>query len=180
LPAESNDVVAVYVTAQWSHSGTAPTSSEEHTLRPVPADEGEIPGRFHPYLSRGYYLWLVAIADSTRRGEYTMTKLYRRGFQTVVVVPDNTNPEVIRKPATTPDEQEQAVRDLLYRVAEGQSINYIRNSAESTLAPGSRDPGHRKILLFAAEEFEIIAKLYPERGPSCLAEAARLRHRASE
>ena len=173
-----DEIVAVFVRAAQEHHGTAPIPDELHTLRRVAVTGGEVPSQSQLYLARGHLLCIGTSADWVASRKYCLTKLYRRGYQTVVIEPGPGPAQVKWEAANTPTDREHAVHDLIYRVR-----THDRLSDEPTLSAGSADLRHREVLLFAAGEYEWVAELYPpdsEARARCLREAQRLRSRAAE
>lgn len=167
----SDEVVAVVARATRVQHGTAPVPEESHTLRRVELSGGEVGSQVQPFVARG--MWL-----GSWHSTYVLTKLYRRGYKTVVLDGHDDTAKVTWQTAETPDDRETAVRELLYHARPG----YAR-VPKPTLPPGSSDPRHRDVLLFAVREFEWVASQYPigtEGRARCRSEADMLRSRAAE
>jgi hypothetical protein len=167
-----DDVVAVTVRAKRVQHGTAPVPEESHTLHLVALRDGAVPGQVRPSVTHG-----LPVLGSVH-SEYLMTKLYRRGYKTVILDGHESPPRVEWVPASTPDEREAAVRELVYYARPG----YARAPVPA-LPPGSSDPRHREALTFAAHEFELVAELYPDGSKDrarSREQAAVLRARAAE
>jgi hypothetical protein len=174
-----DEVVAIFVRAAQEHHGTAPMPAELHTLRQATVAGGQVPSHSRVYLARGHLLYLVLNADWVASREYCLTKLYRRGYQTVVIEPGLGPASVHWAAADTPADREHAIRDLIYRVRTQPDWGHY----EPALSAGSADLRHREVLLFAAGEYEWVAELYLpdlEARARCLREAQCLRSRAAE
>lgn len=163
----------------------------ECVLTPLATGEA-VPAQSQFCVRRGWWYGLVGWGEGRTFGRHMTVRLYRPGYQTVVIYPRdlNTVPEsatpadpsappvlpsspdgVVWIPAKGINEQHEAVLKLLdYRFAR--------------LAPGSASPGHRRVLLFAASELERLARECPEAGcgwtsrEQLLADAARYRELA--
>jgi hypothetical protein len=176
LHTSGDEVVAVFVRAVQEQHGTAQFPEEVHTFQRVSVADGEVPSQVRAYLARGYVLYLGINAGWSTKREYCLTKLYRRGYKTVVVEPSREPVEVRWEPAATPADQERAVHELVYRVRWSRGY-------QPGLSAGSADPRHREVLLFAADEYARVADLYPagsESRKQCLREAQAVRSRAAE
>lgn len=167
----SDEVVAVVVRATRVQHGTAPIPEESHALRRVELSGGVVESQVQPFVARG--MWL-----GSWHSTYVLTKLYRRGYKTVVLDGHNDSTQVTWEPAQTPDDREAAVRELLYHARRG-----FARAPKPTLPPGSTDPRHRDVLLFAAGEFEWVAGQFADGTDGrarCRAEADMLRARSAE
>lgn len=157
LPARSNcpgapvhapdEVVAFVVRARVAQHGTAPVPEETHTLRRVDLADGAVPAQSLLYAVRG-----VPVLG-TVRSEYVMTKLYRRGCRTVILEPGHDVERVGWEEAASASDQEDAVLQLLYHTRPALCPDH-----KPVLAPGSADPRHREVLLFAADELARVAR----------------------
>jgi hypothetical protein len=133
-----DEVVAVFVQAVLEHHGTAPAPQEVHTFQRVDVADGEVPSQVRAYLARGYILYLGLIADSSTKREYCLTKLYRRGYRTVVVEPSRKPVEVRWEPVDSPAEKERAIHEFVSGVRTTHDYSHY----QPLLSAGSSDPRH--------------------------------------
>jgi hypothetical protein len=179
LKAENDGVVAVFVRGEWEHRGSAPYSSDVQTLQWAKITGEEVPSQTRFYLNHGYFLWLGFLADTKSNCSYSLTKLYRPGYQTVVIGDNGWYPvRIVWEPANTPAKRERAIHDLLHDHSRGSPLE-----RDTFLSRGSVNKQHREVLLFAAEEYMRIADLYPSGSDSyerCISEARQLQTLAAE
>jgi hypothetical protein len=84
-------------------------------------------------------------------------RLYRPGFETIELKPGQPSSELQWQPATTLAAQEKAVDDLL-GVSPLERINPKLATQQRRLESGAKSAAHYSALLFAAREYERIAR----------------------
>jgi hypothetical protein len=130
-------------------------AGHEITLRPLP-QQSTLGPQADLTLEHGYWLW-SGLRKSDHVSHHLSVRLYRRGHRTIEVGSWDLFDDVrwIRAEGTA--EQEQAIDDLVAPPREGDGQAVEVNSFEH-LGAGSADPRHRQALLFAAAEYETLAK----------------------
>jgi hypothetical protein len=177
-----DELLAVRVDVQehthWHFAN--PMRSEEHTFVPVDIDGGQIPRQWRLTWYRGWSGLLLMTGEWYEKT--VMTKLYRRGYKTVVIRSWDKPVPIEWQPARTPEEQQIAIRDFAFAshaVDEPRQIFRTRVK----LAPGSASEQHKHVLLFIASEYERVGELFPresEGRKDCLAQVEEIRKRAAE
>jgi hypothetical protein len=84
-------------------------------------------------------------------------RLYRAGFETIELKPGQPTSELQWQPATTLAAQEKAVDDLL-GVSPLERVDPKVSTLQRRLEPGMKSAAHHDALLFAAREYERIAR----------------------
>jgi hypothetical protein len=128
----------------------------------------------------GWYANFVALSYWKHTHQTMLVRLYRPGFQTIEVHSWDLGAEPTWTEAPDLADQEKAVDQL---VSCGTPRRRPLFNSRNIPAPGSASPVHREALLFAAGEYERLAKNrynYEETRASLLGKAAVLRQRAAE
>jgi hypothetical protein len=157
VPATPDEVVATRVDVRLEQNLVTSARTEEHTATRIAVAHGKVAEQHALSLS---YWWHHAAGDAPAgesRSRSVMVKLYRRGYQTVVIRAGESPPQLEWKPASTPDEQATAVR-VFANLGQAPKAG---PPARVTLAPGSAGDHHKQVLLLIAGEFERVAALYP-------------------
>jgi hypothetical protein len=175
-----DEVVAVRVDVRRVGKVMVPYEAEYHTAARLALPEGRLPrqSRLGAFTS-WFAVWGSAGGESNHRS--VMVKLYRRGYETVVIRPGDEVEAVEWQPVTSPKEQIRAVRDFAYVARIPQTGTGFRTNVR--LSPGSASPKHKEVLLFIASEFDHLAGQFDaksgERG-TCRKEAEDLRALAEQ
>jgi hypothetical protein len=157
-----DDVFAVRVDVVQGYTSFCNIHHETHTFNTVRVDGWDVPSDFQPHVAYGGG-WFPFMGHVTH---YSMTKLYRRGFHTIVLEPGLKRAQVEWQPTTSLEEDEAAIRDLLYRSRTRKPDEPqldgpgTCNRREPTISPKVMSAAHRQTLLFAADEFERLAALH--------------------
>jgi hypothetical protein len=122
------------------------------------------------------YGWeMIGVLSYGQHTHHTvLVRLYRPGYKTVEVESWQLPPYADWQKAASPADQERAVDDLLSTYERDDLVTWSRRREASSrgeiaapprdpsvfrnLAPGSAGRGHREALLFAAAEYERLAK----------------------
>ncbi|HTU92704.1 MAG TPA: hypothetical protein VMF69_21670 [Gemmataceae bacterium] len=143
---------------------------DSYVLTPLPLN-GD--GSFEPQVkvatAYGWFLDGVTVIWGSCRHHTVHVRLYRPGYQTIDLVSWRNNEPLRWTPAATPQEQEQAVDDLVstwwtspMRVQTQYAAQGFEPPREPIvfryLAPGSTSDEHREALGFAAREYERLAR----------------------
>jgi hypothetical protein len=151
-----------------------PSAGTRCRLRPLPTGE-VVPAQFGVGLARRFCFWGPMFGGSDYRGHKVTVRLYRRGYETVELLPWDYPAGVAWKPATALYDQVRAI-DRLIDPSPG-TAGYS-SSSELPQRPGSVAEGHRRVLLFAADEYDRLARQLPDDADG-RAEAERVRTRAA-
>ena len=175
LPPDEVVAVRVDVQEQTHWHFAHPMRSEEHTFAPIDIDGGQIPRQLRLSWYRG---WSGLLLMSGEWYEKTvMTKLYRRGYKTVVIRSWDKPIPVEWQPALTPEEQQIAIQDFSFTShAIDDRQQFLRTRV--TLAPGSASQQHRQVLLFIATEYKRVCELFPPESDGrkdCLGQLVKIR-----
>jgi hypothetical protein len=172
--ATGGQVRAFRVDSSTSHGGIEFSGENEYVLSEVPVSSG---GLVSPQGNVGCdYFWycnFIALSYGQVKHHSTLVRLYRPGCQTVEVASWNLPHEVAWRGVADLAGQEKSLDDLLatgtanifrewaVRDADPSREDYAERLFGG-LAPGSKSPEHRKVLVFAASEYERLAKTAPE------------------
>jgi hypothetical protein len=169
------DITSVDQLCSGKFGGLFPVEANCYELTRLPfTSQGTLPEQSRlGFLHGNYYLSVLppfagSFAASTRHT--IAVRLYRSGFETVVIGPWETADKVMWRPALDLVAEEKAVDDLLgIRLSSWNGVTYMWYSSfdeiprgwpmgsETVLEPGSRSAAHREALLFAAAEYERLA-----------------------
>jgi hypothetical protein len=143
---------------------------DRYVLTPLPLNED---GSFDPQVKiaadYGWFLDGVAVIWGACRHHTVMVRLYRPGYHTIELVSWRNDERLHWTPAPTPEEQEQAIDDLVstwWTSPTRLQTQYAAQGFEPPreplvfrfLAPGSASNAHQAALCFAAKEYERLAR----------------------
>lgn len=152
----------------WDGAG----AYSECTLRRLGTAERVLP-QCRVGIGRGYFWGFIPFFQGENFTNPVTVRLYRPGYRTVEVAAWEFSTGVVWVPATTPDEQREAVNNLVFM-----------NS--SCIKPSSAGSRHREAIKFALSEYERLSQACPdtEEGRSqrewLAADAESLRRHAAE
>jgi hypothetical protein len=129
---------------------------EHEELSRVPTSaEGIVPSQMGLTFSSGWrYVGVVNFTSSSTEHGIAL-RLYRPGYDTIVMKPGERVEELRWKQASDLDAQAKAINDLMHgaKVQKTKSIT-VRHVLES----GTKSPAHKAALMFGASEYERLAR----------------------
>ena len=150
---------------------------------------GEVPGQLSMNVDTGFVWNCIALSYDEQTCHTVRIRLYRPGYDLVEITSEDTRGKIKWEKAGSAVRQEKAVDQLLAPTADSTWAQANRDRPDNhwgfdQLDPGSKNQGHRKALVFAAEQYERIAELAGEQmgaqavATRCKAKAKWLRARA--
>jgi hypothetical protein len=160
--APRDEVKAIRVDAVQSHSPSYLDYKERILLKEVAlGKEGQVPAQLTAGIDRGWVWNCVVLTYSGHTHRTVEVKLYRRSYQTAVLKPGEKTGTLAWQPADDLAARVQALDDLLGPVVQPVwHNNQVSDDLDFLwgLAPGSAGREHKKVLLWAADEYEALAQ----------------------
>jgi hypothetical protein len=149
--------------------------------------DGQVPGQVGVQFDTGFIWNCVALTYESHTNRTARVRLYRPGFDLVELVSGDPPGEVKWEEVKDLLQEEKAI-DALLSPTEQSTWNRLHEATQeepwcfAQLDPGSVSPAHRKALLFAAAEYERLAKglVLSGAGARCVAKAKWLQDHAKE
>lgn len=160
--APADEIKVIRVDAVQSHKFNYLNYNERILFREVPLSRnGQVPAQLIAGIDRGWVWNCIALCYSGHTHKTIEVKLYRRTYQTAVLKPGEKTGTLAWVPADELDGRIQALDDLLRPVKDPVwHFNQVSDELDFLwgLEPGSASPEHRKVLLWAANEYEALAQ----------------------
>jgi hypothetical protein len=181
VDADADQVHAFRVVARIDVEDADRNADDVTLSRVTVSDEKRVRPQADVSLEHGVYVIGIALNYTVHHGHDLSVRLYRRGYDTVVVGAGD-DAKFAWKEAPDLASRERAIEALLappigYNMQARVAGHAVLHTG--TLAPGSRSRAHREALLFAASEYEHLAEVDPA-GERLRHEAQELRARAAE
>lgn len=136
------------------------SDQDEYVFSAVPLTrKGDLPAQTRLTFDYGWIWNCIAWSTSDHTHHTLLVRLYRPGCQTVEIKSWEENGQVVWQEAASLTAQEKAVDDLLATLPLDEAMmgqSERRPEGPGILAPGSASKAHKRMLLFAAWEYDRI------------------------